>query len=198
MSHDFYSDGTWGPLPRYFDSRKNAVAVKVPPGQHYVTNVASEMLVTALGSCVSACIRDAVAGVGGMNHFMLPESLSGRWGDEDAALRFGNHAMSQLIADVLWKGGRLDRLEVKLFGGANVTPGTRVGDHNVAFASRFLQDAGLSVVAKHVGGSLPRAIRYFPISGRVQMKLLTEAPGDPGEDISMLPLEDRRWARKFA
>lgn len=198
MTHDFYSDGTSGPLPRYFDSRFDAQAVKVLPGQHYVTAFENEMLVTVLGSCVSACIRDPVARVGGMNHFMLPESNSGRWGDEEAALRFGNYAMSQLIAEILWNQGQLDRLEVKVFGGSNVTPGTRVGDHNVAFALRFLENAGLPVTAKHVGGTLPRALKYFPVTGKVLMKLLVEPArdADPLEDEAMLPAKERAWARK--
>ncbi len=198
MAHDFYSDGTCGHLPRYYDSRFDAMAVKVLPGQHYVTARSDEMLVTVLGSCVSACIRDPVAGVGGMNHFMLPESTSGRWGEEDAALRFGNHAMSQLIAEILWNKGRLDRLEIKLFGGSNVTPGTRVGDHNVAYVMRYLLDAGLQVAARHVGGKLPRAIKYFPTTGKVLMKLLTEPAGkdaDPLEDPAMLPAKERAWAK---
>ena len=196
MSHDFYSDGTSGPLPRYFDARNNVAVVKILPGRHYAAGAADEVLATVLGSCVSACVRDPVARIGGMNHFMLPESVTGRWGEEEAALRFGNHAMAQLIADLLWKGGRLDRLEVKLFGGANVTPGTRVGDHNVAFAERFLEDTGLPVVAKHVGGSMPRAIRYFPVGGKVLMRLLAEASDTDAEDDSMT--EAREWTKKFA
>lgn len=199
MPHDFYKDGTCGSLPRYYDSRFRATAVKVLPGQHYVTVREDEMLVTVLGSCVTACVRDPVARVGGMNHFMLPESVSGRWGGDEAALRYGNHAMAQLIAEVLWNQGRLDRLEVKLFGGANVTPGTRVGDHNVAYAVRFLEDLGLTVRARHVGGELPRALKYFPVSGKVLMRLLTEPQGhdgmDPLEDTAMLPPKERAWGR---
>lgn len=199
MSHDFYSDGTCGDLPRYFDPRFNAVAVKVLPGQYYVTGRQDEMLVTVLGSCVTACIRDPVTGVGGMNHFMLPESHTGRWGVEEAALRYGNHAMSQLIAEILWHQGRFDRLETKLFGGANVTPGAHVGDDNVAFALRYLEDAGIRISARHIGGALPRAIKYFPTTGRVLMKLLADPPErnrDPLEDMDMLPAKERVWARK--
>ena len=60
--------------------------VKIGPGDHYVTR-APEMILTVLGSCVAACIRDPVAGVGGMNHFMLPVSASGNWGNASASLR---------------------------------------------------------------------------------------------------------------
>ncbi len=197
MAHDFYKNGNCGPIPRYYDSRFEAMAVKVLPGQYYVTDRPDEMLVTVLGSCVTACVRDPVARVGGMNHFMLPESISGRWGADEAALRYGNHAMAQLIAEVLWNAGRLDRLEVKLFGGANVTPGTRVGDHNVSYAIRFLENAGIGVRARHVGGVLPRAIKYFPESGKVLMKLIEDPTekADPLEDMAMLSPKESAWAR---
>jgi chemotaxis protein CheD len=86
-------------LRRYHDPHFNATAVKLLPGDHYVTGLAEEMIVTVLGSCVAACIRDALAGVGGMNHFMLPESRDGRWGSASANLRYGNFAMETLIND---------------------------------------------------------------------------------------------------
>lgn len=197
MVHDFYSDGTCGYLPRYYDSRFQAIAVKVLPGQHYVTDRPDEMLVTVLGSCVAACIRDPVTEVGGMNHFMLPESVSGQWGGEAAALRYGNHAMAQLIAEILWNKGQLDRLEVKLFGGSTVG-GARVGTDNATYALRFLQDAGLRVVAQHLGGTAPRAIKFFPVSGRVLMRQLTEGKAERGgfNELAAEPKKERAWARK--
>ena len=42
------------------------------------SRTATRSITTVLGSCVSACIRDRVAGVGGMNHFMLPDDTGGR------------------------------------------------------------------------------------------------------------------------
>ena len=60
------------------------------------------MLVTVLGSCVAACIRDPIAGVGGMNHFMLPESDRQRLGQRVVGhMRYGNFAMERLINDIL-------------------------------------------------------------------------------------------------
>ena len=47
--------------------------VHVGQGEHYVTSDPAIMLTTILGSCVAMCLRDPLAGVGGMNHFLLPE-----------------------------------------------------------------------------------------------------------------------------
>lgn len=112
---------------RYRDPRFDTTAVKVFPGEHYVTS-ADEMLVTVLGSCVAACIRDPAVAVGGMNHFMLPEAGTGAlasadrsnsdWCDPSFAMRYGNVAMEQLINDILARGGRRQRLEIKVFGAA--------------------------------------------------------------------------------
>ena len=95
--------------------------VKVFPGEFYVTSKADEVLVTVLGSCVSACIRDRRTGVGGMNHFMLPHSHAGNWGGDLQSTRFGNFAMEKLINELMKAGCSRDSLEIKVFGGGNVT-----------------------------------------------------------------------------
>ena len=49
-----------------------STTAKILPGEYYATNK-DMALVTVLGSCVSACLRDRDTGIGGMNHFMLPD-----------------------------------------------------------------------------------------------------------------------------
>lgn len=172
---------------RYRDPRFNAIAVKVLPGEHYVTKDVGEMLVTVLGSCVSACIRDPLAGVGGMNHFMLPESPDGHWGATSAACRYGNFAMEQLINDILKAGGRKDRLEIKLFGGANVlAANTDIGGRNAEFVETYLAAEGLPIAASHLRGRLPRRIHYFPQHGKVFM---LELPRH--EEMSVVGMEQK-------
>lgn len=147
-----------------------ATIVKVAPGEHYVTSARDEMIVTVLGSCVAACIRDPVVHVGGLNHFMLPASLSGSWGGVTKSLRYGNFAMERLINDILVRGGRRERLEVKVFGGANVLNiDTAIGRQNAEFVEAYLEAESLSVAARHLYGQNPRRIHYFPVTGEVQM-----------------------------
>ena len=85
---------------RFFDAASAAWMVKVFPGEFYVTKKTDEVLVTVLGSCVSACIRDPFAGIGGMNHFMLPHTI-GRLGrrSEIDALRQFRHGEAHQRAD---------------------------------------------------------------------------------------------------
>jgi chemotaxis protein CheD len=161
---------------RYRDPRFDAIAVKVFPGEHYVTADPDEMLVTVLGSCVAACIRDPFAGVGGMNHFMLPEGTDGDWGGASTSMRYGNVAMERLINDILRRGGMRHRLEIKVFGGGNVLAGTsNIGHGNADFVEAYLAGENLPVAASHLRGSLPRRVHYFPVTGRVMMMELRRA-----------------------
>ncbi len=153
--------------------------VKIGPGDHYVTGKAEEMILTVLGSCVAACIRDPVAGIGGMNHFMLPESATGNWGSASASLRYGNFAMERLINDLLCRGGRRCRLEVKVFGGAAMSGGgTLVGPRNAEFVEAYLQAEGLSITARHLRGKHARRVHYFPLTGRVLLRELQIGEND--------------------
>lgn len=152
---------------RYDAPGFDAIAVKVFPGEHYVTSSPREMIVTVLGSCVAACIRDPHAGVGGMNHFMLPEGRNDMWGHASASMRYGNVAMERLVNDILARGGARERLEVKLFGGANVMGGTsNIGHRNADFVESYLETEGIPIAAKHMRSSLPRRVHYFPATGR--------------------------------
>lgn len=163
------------PARRYWDPTFKHYAVKVAPGAHYVTKNKEEMIVTTLGSCVAACIRDTALGVGGINHFMLPESETGNWGGVSASMRYGNYAMEVLINDILRHGGARNRLEIKLFGGANVlNSSSLIGTKNVKFVETYLRVEHMAVAAQHLGGELGRRIVYFPATGKVKMKLLNK------------------------
>lgn len=158
---------------RFFDAASGAWMVKVFPGEYYVTSKPDEMLVTVLGSCVSACIRDPRKGIGGMNHFMLAQGHAGGWGGQAQSTRFGNFAMEKLVNELLKAGCSRDSLEIKVFGGGNVTD-TRnaIGTENAEFVLRYLEAEGLRSVARDLGGVLPRRIHYYPATGKVVRRLL--------------------------
>jgi chemotaxis protein CheD len=158
---------------RFFDAASACWMVKVFPGEFHLTDRADEVLVTVLGSCVSACIRDPYARVGGMNHFMLPQHNSGSWGDDLRSTRFGNFAMEKLINELIKAGCSRDRMEIKVFGGGNVTDTTNaIGSENAKFVMRYLEAEGLRCAAQDLGGTLPRRIHYNPANGKVVRRLL--------------------------
>jgi chemotaxis protein CheD len=159
--------------PRKFrNPRDGFLHVQLTLGDTYVSSNSEEVLTTILGSCIAACIRDPVAGVGGMNHFLLPDGNSG---DREARC-YGINAMELLINDILKHGGDRKRLEAKLFGGANVVSAlTDVGSRNYAFARQFLTDEGIPIVGGDVGGELARRIQYMPVNGRARQALVKSA-----------------------
>jgi chemotaxis protein CheD len=125
----------------YFDREFGISAVKLLPGEYFVT--ASDMvLTTVLGSCVSACVRDTTAGIGGMNHFMLPEDADPSSRGAAASMRYGAYAMEMLLNELFKAGARRERLEAKVFGGgavlANMTL-LNIGERNADFVLRYLQ-----------------------------------------------------------
>lgn len=163
-------------IRRYWDRTHHTFAAKILPGEFYVTR-SDEAVITSLGSCVSACVRDQVCGIGGMNHFMLPHAGGSsvvHAGDLTEAARYGSFAMEQLINEILKAGGRRENLEIKLTGGgrvlANMT--TDIGGKNIRFVREYLENEGLDIVGSDLGGTWPRRVVYFPATGKVKVKKL--------------------------
>lgn len=158
---------------KYFDPVRGKTVIRILPGECYVTGDPEEMLVTVLGSCVAACIRDPLTGIGGMNHFMLPDDGDTLEPAAPVRLRYGRYAMEALIDGLLKAGGQKRRLEIKVFGGADFAyPSTPVGNLNGAFMRRYLRNQGMPCLAADLGGDLPRRICYMPDTGKVDRLLL--------------------------
>lgn len=159
-------------INRYYDPRIGSVVNKILPGEYYVTT-GDEAITTVLGSCVAACVWDPAAGVGGMNHFMIPEGSDAE-GSPIGPGRYGLFAMEFLINTVLGHGGRRANLQVKLAGGGHVVgSATDIGEQNIAFARNYLRTEGLDLVSQHVGGTHARALVFHPLSGRSAVRELS-------------------------
>ncbi len=160
----------------YRDAQLNTDVIKILPAEFFVTDQPVGLM-TVLGSCVAACIRDPITGLGGINHFMLPDGD----GSDGTPARYGSHAMELLINELIKAGARRERFEVKVFGGGNVLKSfttTPVGTRNGQFVSEYLREERLNVVAKDLGGIHPRKICYFPTTGKAMVKLLPHAHDD--------------------
>jgi len=163
---------------RHWDPVHKSQIVKILPGQFYVTRQ-PEALITTLGSCVSACIRDASLGLGGMNHFMLPLNSRDLHAEEDShpwsiAARYGNFAMELLVNAIVRNGGDRRNLEVKIFGGAKIIAHMRqdIGRLNIDFIREYSKIEELHVLAEDLGGCYPRKVLYFPATGKARVKRL--------------------------
>lgn len=158
----------------YYDNHFELDAAKILPGEFYVT-VRDMVLVTVLGSCVTACIRDKVSGIGGMNHFMLPDAHPDQDNPANFSARYGAFAMELLINSLISLGARRSLLEAKVFGGGSVLAGMatlNVGQRNADFAMNFLSTERIHVVSQDLIDVYPRKVYYFPRSGKVLVKKL--------------------------
>jgi chemotaxis protein CheD len=176
----------------YFERAFERNAVKVLPGEFFVSGD-DIVLSTVLGSCVSACIWDRTAAIGGMNHFMLPGADNGKDADPvGLAGRYGVFAMEQLINELIKRGGRKSNFEAKLFGGGHVMRNfttMNVGERNADFVLEFLRTEGIRVASQDLLDIYPRRVMFFPTTGRALCKKLAQA------DASLVAAEQQYNAK---
>lgn len=170
-------------VKRYWDPKRKVHVAKILPGEFYVSNQ-HEVIATVLGSCISVCVRDPVLQMGGMNHFMLPQqgshnSVTWDGSQISSETRYGNWAMEYLINELLKAGALKSRLEIKVFGGGQVLSNmTNVGARNIHFIESYLENEGLAVTSKDVGGIHPRKVLYFSDTGKVLVKRIRKVSNE--------------------
>lgn len=164
--------------------------VTVVQGEYSVSADPTVVMSTVLGSCISVCLYDDVAAVGGMNHFLL----AGQKDSGNNDLKYGVNAMELLINKVLRAGGNRSDLKAKLFGGARMTEHARdIGHSNGVFAKEFLQREGIPCVSQSLGGEMARRVQFVPTTGAArQLQVTGQAPVEvikprpkPVEDITL-------------
>ncbi len=156
----------------YFDNSFDIEAAKILPGEYYVTK-RDMVLVTVLGSCVAACIRDRVSGIGGMNHVMLPDINRDSSDPTSISARYGTYAMEMMINQLLKMGARRGNLEAKVFGGGCVLrdfEAAYAGERNAEFALAYLKIEGIAIAGQNMLEDYARKVYFFPNSGRVLVK----------------------------
>jgi len=164
-------------ISREWRQQHGKIVARIMPGQFYVTDQ-DEMIVTVLGSCIAACIRDSEQGIGGMNHFMLPEMTGNKLQIQSEALvsqamRYGNYAMEHLINTILSYGGKRKNLEVKVFGGGKIIESLGdTGQRNIDFILDYINTEALRMVSHDLGDIYPRQVHYFPKTGRARVRKL--------------------------
>lgn len=128
-------------------------------------------IATVLGSCVSVCLYDPRARVGGVNHFLLPHHV-----ERERSPRFGTVAVPQLVEAVVAAGATRAALVAKVFGGASVLgsvrSGRRLGEENARLALRLLEEVGIPVLDSDVGGERGRKLIFVSDEGTAWVRLL--------------------------
>ncbi len=157
---------------RYFDRHFERDAVKIQPGEYFVT-AQNFLIVTVLGSCVAVCLRDPISQICGMNHFLLPNDGGSSKDILSESARYGVYAMDILINHMLKLGASRQRLEAKVFGGGNVLKGftsTNVGERNAEFVLDYLHAENIPILAQDLLDAFPRKVYFFSENGQVLVK----------------------------
>ncbi|MEE4186822.1 MAG: chemotaxis protein CheD [Roseobacter sp.] len=143
----------------------------ITQGERAVGQEPDVVISTILGSCVSCCLWDPVAQVGGMNHMLLTVTTK----STGVCNLAGINAMELLINDVLKLGASRERLRAKAFGGARMVAGlSDIGQMNSAFTLDFLNKEGIQCESHSLGGDTARHILFWPATGRALQKVRTD------------------------
>jgi len=150
------------------------------PGYLYVTREPT-LITTILGSCVSICLFDPATGIGGMNHYLLPDVMR----DEPPSTRFGSVSIRELVKGVMEYGARKTHLGAHVTGGASIpnNPQSRlVADLNVEGAYLLLAQLSIPVKQAQTGGHQGRKVFFRTDTGEIRVEFVS---------AEILPVEER-------
>lgn len=157
--------------------------IHVIQGEFAISERSDVVLSTVLGSCVAACLFDPQKCIGGINHFLLPNARG-----DSSDIRFAAAAMEQLLNALLKQGALKSNIRAKLFGGAKMIKGLPdIGHNNGVAAREFLHNEGIPCLADSLGGTRARRLRFFPQTGRAQVKFLGDEVIDPALHATASP-----------
>ena len=148
----------------------------IQPGELYATGK-DEVIATVLGSCISVCLRDEHARIGGMNHFMLPGDFRVEDIFNSQNARYGMYAMELLLGEMIKLGAGRQHLKAKIFGGGHVLASVAdsqqsVPQSNIDFVKAFLSMEGIPVLGADIGGIHGRKVMFMPATGKAFVKKL--------------------------
>jgi chemotaxis protein CheD len=90
----------------------------IAQGEQAIGSKSGEVISTVLGSCVSVCLWDPDARIGGMNHMLLPDAATDTLNQSAGAVD-----MELLINAMVRIGASRSSLRAKVFGGASMLSG---------------------------------------------------------------------------
>jgi chemotaxis protein CheD len=134
-----------------------------------------ELLITySLGSCIAVIIFDPLARVGGMLHYMLPESSLDPEKAKNNPCMFADTGITQLFKNSYRMGAKKEHMVVKTVGGAQILDPNgifNIGKRNYLAMRKIFWKNNVAIAAEHVGGEINRTVRLEMDSGKVIVKV---------------------------
>jgi len=157
--------------------------VTIYPGEFHATSQ-ERIIYTLLGSCIAVVLYDPVKKIGGMNHFMLPDTINKERFYLSKSGKYGMYAMELLINELIKMGGVKKNFQAKVFGGGSVLGSvgghvSKVPENNIKFALAFLEEEKIPIIASNVGGSEARKVYFFTKESRILLKKISKSQSAP-------------------
>ena len=147
---------------------------RVAISEYKVAQAPAELVTYGLGSCLGITLYDPEEGIGGLAHTLLPKPKAGM--DTSRMTKFVDSSIRLMVDELVAMGAVLERLEAKIFGGANMFEalqewsGESIGQRNIASARETLEGLGIPLKAEDVGGNFGRTLVFNLESGKVTVK----------------------------
>ena len=162
-----------------FNTRKSEMRRIIGVADMGLSDSPEELLITySLGSCIAVVVFDPVASVGGMLHYMLPESSLDPEKAEKNPCMFADTGITHLFKNSYLMGARKEHMVVKTVGGAQILDPKgvfNIGKRNYLAMRKIFWKNNVAIAAEHVGGEVNRTVRLEMGSGRVIVKVGTGA-----------------------
>lgn len=149
-------------MHRIYDAKLKAYVHHIYVGEFHIGK-GKDIISTVLGSCIAICLFDKKVKVGGMIHYLLPESGSSIL--DKKQYMYGDNLFDVLVSALKRRGAQKESMVAKIIGGSNIMDRDDVhgvGTKNIIFAQKILKKYGIKVEKEDVGGGGSRKIIYYP------------------------------------
>lgn len=140
-----------------------------------VSNNVEETLITySLGSCIGVLLWDPVVKVGGLLHYMLPDSRLDRDRVRKRPYMFADSGIPALFNECYNLGAAKSRLVVKVVGGSQIIDPSdifTIGKRNYLILRKLFEKNHITIDAEHIGGTVNRTVSLDIGTGRVLLKV---------------------------
>ena len=141
-----------------------------------VSNQLTDVLVThALGSCIGVAVYDPVAKVGGILHYMLPDSELDPAKSQENPFMFADTGIPRLFRECYQLGAQKTRMKVKVAGGSQVLGSQehfQIGRRNYAALRKIFLRNNVLITSEDVGGTKARTLFLEIATGTVWVKIM--------------------------
>jgi len=139
-----------------------------------VSNVGLDCLVTyALGSCIAVAVYDPLAKVGGLLHYMLPDSTLDQQKAKEHPGMFADTGIPLLFKFCYKLGAEKKRMVIKVAGGARIMDDMnyfRIGQKNLTALRKIFWKNNVLIDAEDTGENYNRTVRLEIATGKFLVK----------------------------